>query len=181
VRQRYEAYHVAPVTWAAGRADSPGKVIWNDHRSEDLGEDLDGGRFTLIAQQMMNGRYYPPDAIEFFGPWIDEKRELRVGDRILQRARLLPFAPYPALWAMTEVYVAEWTPLSCTLGYVTTARHFGRGIWTAKLAHSPRSHLILTIEAQTAPQSWLFWVGMPVARWLQKRAWGRAVEVFRDL
>jgi hypothetical protein len=179
-KRRFEMFDSSPLTWTPDHPGKPGWITWRDNLRKNLGADPDGRQFTLVAQRMMYGRYYPEDAIEFFGPWLDEHRELRVGDRILQRARLFPFATRPALWAMTEVYVAEWTVESCTLGYVTTARHFGRGIWTARLTRS-RKALVLTVEAVTAPQSWLFWIGIPIARLLQKRAWRRAVEEFRAL
>lgn len=63
------------------------------------------------------------------------------------------------------------------MGYVTTAHHHGRGIWQACLE---RKGGVLTIRVRgiACPQSLLFWLGLPVSRYLQKRAWRRAIETF---
>jgi uncharacterized protein (UPF0548 family) len=129
---------------------------------------------------MMSGHYYPPDVIECFGPWMDEGRDIRAGDRMLQRARLLPFSRWPGLWSMTEIYVAERTATTSTLGYVTTRRHFGRGIWKAELKREG-GELTITVEGFSGPASWQFWLGLPVARYLQRRAWRRAIQEFSTL
>lgn len=180
VRRRFEPYAHSPLSWHVGQTGKPALISWHDHLEEDLGPDPYGSRFTEISQRMLSGRYYPPDAIEFFGLWQVERRDLRAGDRILQRARLLPFLPSIGLWAMTEAYVAESGDDTASFGYLTTRKHFGRGIWTATLRRTD-GQLVLTVDGLSGPQSWLFWLGLPIARALQKRAWRRAVEEFRKV
>jgi hypothetical protein len=180
IRQRYEKYRLSELSWRLVEGGKLPLVAWKDHLSEDLGEDPDGNRFAEISKRMLDGRYYPPDTLEFFGPWMDEGREIRVGDRILQRARLLPFSSWPVLWAMTEVFTAERTATMTTLGYLTTKNHFGKGRWQATLERDG-TRLRLTVDAISGPGSLLFWVGLPVARWLQMRAWRRAFETFRTV
>jgi len=164
------------VTWHPAERQIPGPFAWKDALEEDLGHDPDGRRFAAIAERMLTGRYYPPDALEFFGPWD----RLEVGDRILQRARLIPSLRSPGLWAMTEVHLAELSEHECALGYLTTKHHFGRGIWIARLSRTSE-RLTLRVEAFTTPHSIWFWIGFPYARWLQLRAWRRAVEVFGNV
>jgi hypothetical protein len=99
---------------------------------------------------------------------------------MLQRARLLPFSPRPGLWSMTEVFLAKRTPTTCSLGYVTTRKHFGRGIWQATLS-VVEDDLELKVTGFSGPASWQFWLGLPVARYLQMRAWRRAIQEFTKL
>ncbi|MGI8923743.1 MAG: DUF1990 family protein [Fimbriimonadales bacterium] len=175
IRRRYERYLPAKLSWHWDTiSDSP--FLWRDVSVEDVGPNMDA-RFEAIADRMMKGNYYPPDAIRFYGPWMDEGRDLRQGDRILQRARVGLFLK---LWAMTEVQIAEKTDTTCTIGYLTTKRHFGRGKWQSKLTKD-KGRLILAVEATTTPGSLLFWIGLPIARALQRRAWRRAAEEFRKL
>jgi hypothetical protein len=186
VRTRYERYLDAPVTWDSVAGGKLPFISWRDEVEEDLGPDPDGRRFAEICRRIMGGHYYPHDTIEFFGPWMSDEpggiaaRRIAVGDRILQRARLIPFLPWPAVWAMTEVFVAECSDSMCTLGYVTTRRHFGRGVWQSKVTRES-DRIRVRVTSISAPQSWLFWAALPIARHLQKRAWRRAIEEFRAI
>lgn len=179
-RRRYESYRHSPLSWDPLKGGKRPLVAWNDDHTYDLGRDPGGQRFQTVSKRMLSGDYYPPDAISSFGPWIDEDREIRVGDRNLQRARVLPFSAWPVLWSMTEIFVAERTETTCILGYVTTKKHFGRGIWHAELSRRGDA-LEMHVTGFSGPASWQFWLGLPVARWLQKRAWRRAIEEFRVL
>lgn len=168
---RFERYKSAPLTWKPGQSGKPALVSWNDCLDKDLGEDPGGSRFDAIATRMMTGRYYPPQVINFSGDW--EGRELRPGDRILQEMKLGPVK----LYGMAEIFVAERETNRCKIGYVTTARHYGRGIWSAELFRE-NGRIRLQVRALSGPGSWLFWIGLPVARYLQMRAWRRAAEDF---
>lgn len=180
IRRRFDRYREAPVTWRYGEDNRRPLVCWVDERRKTLVKGHRPQAFAAIADRMLGGRYYPPDALDFFGLWMEEDRPIRVGDRILQRARLLPFAGWPVLWAMTEVFAAERTDSTCTLGYVTTRRHFGRGEWQATLTQTTEG-LELEVDSISGPHSWLFWLAMPIARALQLRAWRRAFEEFTAL
>jgi len=144
----------------------------------DLGEDRDGSRFRAVSDLMMTGHFYPPSVIEFFGNWLLDSLKIQKGDRMVQRARLFLSLPFPAFWAMTEIFVAEATEDECTIGYVTTERHFGRGKWQATLT-LVQSRLSLHVRATAGPGSFWFWVGLPVARMMMVRARLMAVEAFR--
>jgi len=179
-RERLELWRNTPLTWDPVKGGKHPLVCWDDEKTYELGSDPEGTRFTAIRNRMMTGHYYPPDVLEFFGDWIEEQRELRPGDRVLQRARLFGPFPNPCLWAMTEIFVAEADVDTCSIGYVTTKHHFGRGIWRATLTR-PEGRLSLTVRSTAGPGSFWFWIGLPIGRALMLRARRRAVEAFRSL
>jgi hypothetical protein len=167
----------ATVTWDPVKGGRRAWVCFEDDKTYDLGSDPSGERFRKIADRIMSGRYYPPDAVRFSGRFSDEGRPIRAGDRVIQHAPLLGKLGGLLTPSVAEVYVAERNEGCCRVGYVTTSLHFGRGIWTAELSRL-QGKLSLRVWSTASPGSWLFWVGLPVARFLQLRARRRAVEEF---
>lgn len=180
IKVRFEDGLSAPLSWSPTEGGRRAFVCFEDRLVEDLGEDSDGIRFKAIAHRMMHGNYYPPDAVQFYGEYGDEKRAIRVGDRIQQRAPLFPLRNGIHFWSMVEIFAAELCEDFCRIGYVTTEKHHGRGIWTATLTRTD-GKLSLTVESTASPNSLLFWAGLPFARWMQLRARRRAIEVFKAL
>lgn len=176
IKARFEDGQTAPFTWSPSDGGKPAFICFRDALTEDLGSDPTGERFKTISGKMLSGAYYPADAVKFFGKHQDEHRLMRHGDRIQQIAPLGPIS----LWSMVEIYVAEQTDDTCTIGYVTTKKHHGRGIWTATLTRKD-NQLSLMVESTASPHSFLFWVGLPFARLLQLRARRRAIEEFKKL
>jgi len=175
IERRFREYEHKPLAWDPIKGGKKAFICFNDSLTAGIGEDLTGQRFEIIANRMLSGTYYPMDAVEFFGRFQDEGRNIRPGDRVLQRARLLPFLKKIFVWSMVEIYVAERREDFCQIGYVTTTQHHGRGIWTATLTKED-GELELTIESIASPNSWLFWIGLPFARFLQLRARRRGIE-----
>jgi hypothetical protein len=173
--RRLERWSDAPLTWDPVRGGKRPLVCWDDDATYDLGEDEHGARFEAIKARMLSGRYYPPEVIEFYGQWQKEGRDMRPGDRVLQHVRLFGIV---SLWAMTEIFIAESSDSACTIGYVTTKRHFGRGKWQATLTRVGQ-RLSLRVQATAGPGSFWFWLGLPVARWMMVKAWKSAAEDFR--
>ena len=124
IKARFEDGLTAPLTWSPTSGGKEAIVCFKDSLTEDLGPDPTGERFKAISDKMLNGQYYPADAVEFFGLHQDENRQMKPGDRIQQIASLGPIS----LWSMVEIYVAKRTDTSCQVGYVTTQKHHGRGI-----------------------------------------------------
>lgn len=170
----------APLTWNPINGGHRGIVCFEDDKTYDLGADPSGVRFQEISERMITGCYYPADAIRVHGRFLVEGRELQVGDRLLQLAPLFGRFGGPLLPAAVEIFVADRTSGHCRIGYITTAFHFGRGIWSAILTIQS-GRLSLRVHSTTSPRSWLFWTGLPYARWLQLRARRRAVEEFVKL
>lgn len=180
VRRRFDEYSRGKTTWDPVAGGHLPLVSWTDHMTTNIGSAVTEEAFDRLCHRMLSGHYYPPDAIECFGLWEEERREIRAGDRMLQRARIIPWLASIGLWSMTEVFVAERTATRCELGYVTTERHFGRGIWRAVLERA-EGEVELSVEGTAGPASLWFWLGLPVARMLQRRAWRRAIEEFVQL
>lgn len=179
LRRRFDSMKSAPLTWDPVKGGKRSWLCFEDSLTEDVGPDSDEG-YEAIATRMLDGRYYPADTIQYYCEAIDQGRLLSAGDRVLQRALILPFLPAAGLWSMVEIFVAERSDDRCHLGYVTTAKHHGRGIWQAELTRNG-TRLSLKVRSTTSPQSWLFWIGLPLARYLQLRARRRAVEEFQNL
>ncbi len=177
IKARYEDGLSAPLSWSPTEGGRRAFVCFEDLLVEDLGPDSDGSRFIAISKRMMAGDYYPPDAVQFYGLYQDEIRNVQVGERIQQRAPI--FAGLYA-WSMVEIYIADICKDHCKIGYVTTQKHHGRGIWTATL-NRVDGKLKLTVASTANPHSFLFWVGLPIARYLQLRARRRAIEEFKKL
>jgi len=180
IEERLRRASRAALSWDPNTGGRWCLIRFNDSLQEDLGEDPTGERFEAISHRMLNGRYYPPDVLTFYGRYMEDHREIRAGDRLLQRARLIPLWPKPELWSAVEILVAEKTEDGCKVGYLTTEQHFARGMWTADLRRLG-TRLVLQVRSIACPKHWLFWIGLPYARFLQLRARRRAIEEFRKL
>ena len=176
----FERARTSPLTWDPVRGGKRAWVCFDDDQTYDLGADSDKVRFNLIAERMMTGRYYPPDAVQFFQQPSKADSILRPGDRILQRAPLFCSLGGPLLNSAVEIYAAERGDAVCRIGYVTTDFHYGRGIWTAELTWA-EGRLSIRVWSTASPHSILFWLGLPVARFIQNRARRRAIEEFRKI
>ncbi|MBX3117563.1 MAG: hypothetical protein KF784_00740 [Fimbriimonadaceae bacterium] len=163
-----------PLTWHPTEGGKRPWIAWDDDKHFELGADPEGLRFELIRERMLSGKYYPPNVIRFYGRFRNEARHLRPGDRIIQKAFLLPSVKELYLWSAAEIFVAESSDTDCRIGYVTTARHFGRGIWQAHLWRED-GRLKLQVTSIAGPQHWLFWTFLPIARMIQMKAWRAAV------
>jgi hypothetical protein len=167
LEHRLQLARKAKRTWDPVHGGRAAFIHWNDHRLVNLGEDPDGARFREISARMLSGRYYPDEAVQFHGDFRKEGRDLRAGDRIAQFA---PIALGAGAWSVAEIYVATRTDDFCQIGYVTTNRHHGKGKWTCTLRRLGGA-LELEVEGIAMPYSPWFWLGLPVARYLMKRAW----------
>lgn len=153
-------------------------LVFDDEETFDLGPDPTGSRLEAISERILTGHYYPPDAVRVFGRFALQHRPIQVGDRLVQQAPLFGKWCGPLMASSVEIIEANATENECHFGYVTTEFHLGRGIWQAALSRQ-NGRLSLLVKSTAMPGSFLFWLGLPVARYLQLRARRRAVEVFR--
>ena len=152
-------------------------VEFIDDVTIQLGTDFERNLFSRIADLMMHGSYYPDEIITFDGRFRQERRELKAGDRVLQLARL-PFLFGYRTRTVTEISVAERTDCRCVIGYYTTTQHFAKGWWQATLLFDPNQGLTLNVRCQARPQSLLYWLAIPIARFMQERARRAAMSRF---
>ncbi len=184
------------LTWHPETGGKRALIVFEDDKTYDVGRNS-GDRFDDICKRMLNGKYYPNDAVVVNGEFQSEKRLIQVGDRIFQYAPLIGRFGGPKLRSVVEIFVAERSktttsyseelntgnkskPRYCHFGYVTTENHHGRGIWQARL-EAIDERLKLRVWSTSMPNSIWFWLGLPVARYLQLRARRRAIEEFRKI
>lgn len=176
--RKIERAESAELSWHPEHGGRKSWLVFEDDKIFDLGPDPQGKRLDEVMDRTLHGRYYPADAVEVFGRFALEGREIRVGDRLVQKARLFGRWGGPLFSASVEVYVSQKAEDRFSFGYVTTRLHHGRGVWRADFSLVD-GNLRLCVRSTSMPSSFWFWIGLPVARYLQLRARRRAVEEFR--
>ena len=166
-----------PLSWHPQTGGNASPITFRDDITVSLGPDPTGKRLKAIAAKILSGNYYPPDAVKF----KPSELPLRPGTRILQNAPIIPGLAWPSATSIVEIFVADQTEDSLHVGYVTSTRHHGRGIWQARITRLKDHNLQIRVWSTAMPNSFLFWIGLPYARFLQLRARRRAIEEFQNL
>jgi len=138
--------------------------------------------FARVKAALLGYRFYPGHVMVRRTQFEDEGRAVRVGDR-LGLGLFVPNLPGLAplmLPAVVEVDVAEADDERVALGYATTRRHYGRGIWRAEVTRE-RDELILTVSYHVRPSRWFVWCGLPVYRRFQLAAFRAGADNLRRL
>ncbi len=138
--------------------------------------------FARIKEALLGYRFYPGQVMVRRTQFEDEGRAVRVGDR-LGLGLFVPNLPGLAplmLPAIVEVDVVEAAAESVALGYVTTRRHYGRGVWRAEVSREGGS-LVLTVSYHVRPSRWFVWCGLPVYRRFQLAAFRAGAANLRRL
>ena len=138
--------------------------------------------FARVQAALLGYRFYPEHVMVRRTQFEDEGRPVRVGDR-LGLGLFVPNLPGLAplmLPAVVEVDVVVAAAESVTLGYVTTRRHYGRGIWRAEVKREGES-LVLTVSYHVRPSRWFVWCGLPVYRRFQLAAFRAGADNLRRL
>ena len=138
--------------------------------------------FARIREALLGYRFYPAHVMVRRTQFEDEGRAVRVGDR-LGLGLLVPGLPGLAPWmlpAVVEVDHVEAGAERCGLGYVTTRRHYGRGVWRAEVAREG-DQLMLTVSYHVRPSRWFVWCGLPVYRRFQLAAFRAGAGQLRRL
>lgn len=166
-----------PLSWHPETGGKIAPIVFHDDITISLGPDPSGERLQKLKGKILAGNYYPADAVQFF----PTETTLKPGTRILQRAPIVPGLPWLVATSITEIFIAKTSDSEIHIGYITTARHHGRGIWQAKITRKPDNELEIRVWSTAMPNSLLFWLGLPWARFLQLRARRRAIEEFRQI
>ncbi len=138
--------------------------------------------FARVKEALLGYRFYPEHVMVRRTQFEDEGRAVRVGDR-LGLGLFVPNLPGLAplmLPAVVEVDVVEAGAERVELGYVTTRRHYGRGIWRAEVKREGES-LVLTVSYHVRPSRWFVWCGLPVYRRFQLAAFRAGADNLRRL
>jgi hypothetical protein len=138
--------------------------------------------FARIRDVLLGYRFYPAHVMVRRTQFEDEGRAVRVGDRLGLGLLVpsLPGLPPLLLPAIVEVDHVEAGAERCGLGYVTTRRHYGRGVWRAEVAREG-DQLLLTVAYHVRPSRWFVWCGLPVYRRFQLVAFRAGADNLRRL
>ena len=162
---------------------SPGDeatALFVDHRRRDLGP-WNPAAFQAARAVLLGYRFYPPDVMRRRTSFEEEGRPARPGDRIGIGLLLpsLPGLPPIQLPAVAEIYVIEDTPERVRFGYATTADHYGMGRWRADVLRVG-DRLELQVYSHIRPGRWYVWLGLPVYRYFQSRAFHRGADTLQQ-
>ncbi len=136
--------------------------------------------FARIREALLGYRFYPGHVMVRRTQFEEEGRAVRVGDG-LGLGLLVPGLPGLEPWmlpAVVEVDHVEAGDERCGLGYVTTRRHYGRGVWRAEVAREG-DQLLLTVSYHVRPSRWFVWCGLPVYRRFQLAAFRAGADQLR--
>ena len=138
--------------------------------------------FARVKEALLGYRFYPEQVMVRRTQFEDEGRPVRVGDRLGLGLFVpnLPGLPPLMLPAIVEVDVVEAGAEQVALGYATTRRHYGRGIWRAEVKREGEE-LVLTVSYHVRPSRWFVWCGLPVYRRFQLAAFRAGADNLRRL
>jgi uncharacterized protein (UPF0548 family) len=165
--QYLDQWRDAPLTFQHGQKIDES---WHsDHHEYVFGEAAASQEmlFKRASDLILRYEFYPPSVLTHVSDFSRENRNMRVGDRIVQRIRSR-FLPIEGM-TMNEVTEVIDEPSRAGFTYVTTSAHAEMGAWSA-LVEREKDHLKLTIAAtsRTRPEFLFFLRGY--ARWAQKNA-----------
>jgi hypothetical protein len=138
--------------------------------------------FARVKEALLGYRFYPASVMVRRTQFEDEGRPVRVGDRLGLGLFVpnLPGLPPLMLPAIVEVDVVEAGAEQVALGYATTRRHYGRGVWRAEVKREGEE-LVLTVSYHVRPSRWFVWCGLPVYRRFQLAAFRAGADNLRRL
>ena len=154
-------------------------ALFVDHRHRPLGP-WSPAAFAAAREALLGYRFYPPDVMRRRTQFEEEGRPARVGDRIGLGLLLpsLPGLPPIQLPAVSEVYALEDGPERVAFGYATTTAHYGEGRWRADVVREG-DRLELYVYSHIRPSRWYVWLGLPVYRYFQSRAFHRGADALQ--
>lgn len=132
--------------------------------------------FDRAVQRLFGYRFYPDTVLEAVADFIHDGRPPELGDRIVQRIRVIP----GVLDAITmNIVKAVWQePDRSGFTIVTSKQQYEMGEWTASIARKPDGQISLSVKVISKPSSRLPTIAGGFARGLQKRAHRLALESF---
>ncbi len=135
------------------------------HKQCDLSEIADAIGF-------FDYRIFPLHIMQFYGQWQADRREIRIGDIIVQCARL-PLGCFKGIFAVKVLDFGRNTD-SCVLSYGTLLGHAEQGISTFSLKRIDKS-VLFEIETFSQPAWPLTRIMAPVSRLYQQYCTNLAV------
>jgi uncharacterized protein (UPF0548 family) len=191
----------AELSWfSAGREDARYLTRWRDvplayrhgqdvtrwarhHYEQQIGSDDDGARFACLADALLRYHFYPRDVMRHTSDFGLEGRQMRVGDRLVQRIPVITLFGLPGVDVMTmnEITDVRMGERCAGFSYITTQMHSEEGEWSVDLEWRADGALWLTMDAVSRPSPREPRLIHPLMRFMQRRSHRRGIEAFRAL
>lgn len=161
-------------------AGDEASALFVDHRERALGP-WSPAAFAAARAVMLGYRFYPCDVMRRRTEFEEAGRPARVGDRIGVGLLLpsLPGLPPFQLPAVSEIDRLVDAPEEVVFAYATTTAHYGRGRWEGRLVRVGEQ-LVLRVYSHIRPSRWYVWLGLPLYRYFQTRAFHRGADTLRE-
>ena len=112
-----------------------------------------------------------------------EGRQMRVGDRLVQRIPVITIFGLPGVDVMTmnEITDVRTSERRAGFSYITTQAHSEEGEWSVDLEWRDDGALWLTMDALSRPSPREPRLIHPLMRFMQRRSHRRGIAAFRAL
>jgi uncharacterized protein (UPF0548 family) len=180
--RKIDLYAVLDRWCEAGSNYEPGRVVdksWYVDRYEvALGTSDDDTLFDEAVQRLFRYAFYPESFVAVAATFIRDERPPKVGERIVQRVRVIP----GILDAVTMNIVKSVWQEPDSKGYllVTSEQQYETGEWSASVARNPDGEVLLLVAVVSRPSKRLLLPARIFARALQKHAHSLALRTFRN-
>lgn len=159
--------------------EQPIDHTWHvDQHEHLLGPDVDG-LFARAVDLLLRYQFYPPQVMHHTSDFSLENRQLRFGDRIVQRIHAIPGVLDAITMNRITSTLAEPTRIGFT--YTTTEHHLETGEWTATVLRKRDGQVALVMYAVSKPGPKMPGWARPFARAVQLRAHRLGVEHFQQI
>lgn len=155
---------------------------WNMDRYEIiLGQDARGDLFRRAARLVLRNVFYPPEVMTAVSDFQEEGRDVREGDRVVQRIRIFQYNTMPLLEALTmnEITSVIDEPRRAGFTYTTTAAHSEIGEWSPLVEWRENGEVALVITVISRMRPGASKVLRRFARGIQLRAHRLSIENFK--
>ncbi|MCP4427259.1 MAG: DUF1990 family protein [Chloroflexi bacterium] len=147
-----DVWNEQPLSYTPGQANGPG---WHtDHYETILAYNCAAHTFQKAADLLLRYQFYPKIILSHLGDFdLENSRQMRVGDRIVQRIHVLQLFGRAILdvIGLNEVSQIISEPRRKGFTYVTVAPHVEQGEWAAQIHWRDNNDLVLTVDAVSRP------------------------------
>lgn len=145
-----------------------------------LGVDPSGALFRRAAQLALHNQFYPPQVMTTVSDFNLVGRSVQIGDRILQRIRVLLYHGRPIMEVLTmnEITQVIDEPRRAGFTYTTTSAHSEIGEWspTVEWRENGEVALVIGVVSRSRPGASLF--SRRLTRQMQLRAHRLSIQNF---
>jgi len=141
-----DEWRAAPVNYTAGNSLDR---FWNtDHYDVMLGKDGSEHLFERACAMVMRNRFYPSDVMEAVSDFSLAGRTVQMGDRVVQRIRVLSLVGLPILEVLTMNEITRVVDEADRKGftYSTTLVHSEIGEWSPSVERHADGSVRLRID-----------------------------------